>query len=71
MARRFSQRKEISYEETLAPGSKIHFLHNYHGTHIHDEVGLTPNGCKDDLPKWCDKEEVYIERPQGFDIEDR
>ena len=54
MARIFSQREEISYEETLALGIKVHLFQNYHGTCFHDEVELTLDGCKDDLPEWCD-----------------
>ena len=37
----------IDYEETLALGRKVHFHHNYHGTFFHDEVGYTPDRCKD------------------------
>ena len=47
VARRFSQREEIDYEETLAPGIKVHFHQNYHGTCFYDEVAYTPDGCKD------------------------
>ena len=47
VARRFSQREGIDYEETLAPGSKVYFHQNYHGTCFHDEVGYTLDGCKD------------------------
>ena len=54
VARGFSQKEGINSEETLAPGSKVHFLQNYHGTCIHDEVGLTPDGCEDNLLEWCD-----------------
>ena len=43
----FSQREGIDYEETLAPGSKVHFHQNYHGIFFLDEVGYTPDGCKD------------------------
>ena len=50
----FSQKEGIYYEETLAPGSKVHFHQNYHGTRFHDEVRSTPNGCKDKLPEWYD-----------------
>ena len=45
----FSQKEGIDYEETLAPGSK-----NCHGICFHDEVGSTPDGCKDNLPEWYD-----------------
>ena len=47
VARGFSQKEGIDSEETLAPGSKVHFLQNYHGNCFHDEVGYTPDGCKD------------------------
>ena len=71
MARRFSQRKEISYEETLAPGSKIHFLQNYHGTCFHDEVDIHQMDVKTAFLNGVIEEEVYIEQPQGFEVEDR
>ena len=38
VARGFSQKEGINSEETLAPGSKVHFLQNYHGSFFHDEV---------------------------------
>ena len=47
VARGFSQREGIDYEETLSLGRKAHFHWNYHGTCFHDEVGYTPYGCKD------------------------
>ena len=50
VAREFSQREGIDYEETFVPGSKVHFHQNYHGTCFHDEVESTIDGCKDDLP---------------------
>ena len=53
MARGY-KKEGINSEETLTPGSKVHFLQNYHGNCFHDEVELTLDGCKDDLPKWCD-----------------
>ena len=34
----FNQKDEINSEETLTPGSKVHFLQNYHGSFFHDEV---------------------------------
>ena len=40
------ERELIDYEETLAPGSKVHFHQNCHGNCFHDEVGYTPDGCK-------------------------
>ena len=36
VARGFSRREEIDYEETLAPRSKVHFHKNSHGTYFHD-----------------------------------
>ena len=38
VARGFSQKEGINSEETLTPGSKVHFLQNYHGSFFHDEV---------------------------------
>ena len=54
VARGFSEKEGINSEETLALGSKVHFLQNYHGSCIHDKVGLTPDGCEDNLPELCD-----------------
>ena len=34
-------------------------------------MGLTPDGCEDNLPDRVFEEEVYIEQPQGFEVEDR
>ena len=51
--------------------SKVHFHQSHHGTCFHDEVESTLDGCKDSLPEWCDEEEVDIEQPQGFEVEDR
>ena len=38
VARGFYQKEGTNYEETLTPGSKVHFLQNYHGSFFHDEV---------------------------------
>ena len=38
VARGFYQKEGINSEETLTPGSKVHFLQNYHGSFFHDEV---------------------------------
>ena len=38
VARGFYQKEGINYEETLNPGSKVHFLQNYHGSFFHGEV---------------------------------
>ena len=54
VARGFSKKEGINFEETVALGSKVHFLQNYHGSCIHDKVGLTPDGCEDNLPELCD-----------------
>ena len=38
VARGFYEKEGINSEETLTPGSKVHFLQNYHGSFFHDEV---------------------------------
>ena len=38
VARGFFKKKGINSEETLTPGSKVHFLQNYHGSFFHGEV---------------------------------
>ena len=38
MARGFYKKEGINSEETLTPGSKVHFLQNYDGSCFHDEV---------------------------------
>ena len=42
VARGFYQKEGINSEETLTPGSKVHFLQNYHGSFFHDEVKTSP-----------------------------
>ena len=34
-------------------------------------MGLTPDGCEDNLLNAVIEEEVYIEQPQGFEVEDK
>ena len=41
VARGFYQKEGINSEETLTPGSKVHFLQNYHGSFCHDEVNTS------------------------------
>ena len=38
VARGFYKEGGINSEETLTPGSKVHFLQNYDGSCFHDEV---------------------------------
>ena len=38
VARGFYKKEGINFEETLTPGSKVHFLQNYDGSCFHDEV---------------------------------
>ena len=47
VARGFYQKEGINSEKTLTPGSKVHFLQNYHGSFFHAEV-------KTSLPQWYD-----------------
>ena len=35
---RLVAKEGINSEKTLTPGSKVHFLQNYHGSFFHDEV---------------------------------
>ena len=43
VARGFSQKEGIDYEEKFCSSSKVHFHQNYHGTCFHDEIILTLN----------------------------
>ena len=54
VARGFSQKKGIDYEETFAPVAQYTSIRIIIGTCIHDEVGLTPDGCENNFSKWCD-----------------
>ena len=54
VARGFSQKEGIDYEETFAPIARYTSIRAINGTCIHDEVGLTPDGCEEILPEWCD-----------------
>ena len=47
VARGFYKKEGTNFEETLTPGSKVHFLQNHDDSCFHDEVGYTPDGCKD------------------------
>ena len=38
VAKGFYKKEGINSEETLTPGSKVHFLQNYNGCFFHDEV---------------------------------
>ena len=38
VARGFYKKEGINFEETLTPGSKVHFLQKYDGSFFHDEV---------------------------------
>ena len=38
VARGFFQKEGINSEEIFTPGSKVHFLQNYHGSFFHGEV---------------------------------
>ena len=49
VARGFYKKEGISSKETLTPGSKVHFLQNYDGSCFHDEVGITPDECENNL----------------------
>ena len=49
VARGFSKKEGIYYE-IIFSSSKVHFLQNHQGSFFHDEMRLTPDGCKDILP---------------------
>ena len=53
VARGFSQKEGIDYEETFAPIARYTLIRP-NGTCIHDEVGLTPDGCENNFSEWCD-----------------
>ena len=41
MATGFYKKEGINSEETLTPGSKVHFLQKYDGSFFHDEVNTS------------------------------
>ena len=53
MARGFHHKEGINSEETLTPGSKVHFLQYYHGSCFHDEV-------KTNLPYWYGRIDSFL-----------
>ena len=70
VARGFSQKEGIDYEETFAPISRY--------TSIRSVLALATlmklkikYGCQDCLLEWCVEEEVYVEQPLSFETQDR
>ena len=54
VARGFSQKEGIDYEETFAPVIRYTSIRTIMALAFHGEVEYTPDGCKDNHPKWCD-----------------
>ena len=50
VARGFSQKEGIDYEQTFILVARYTCIRTIMPTSFHDEVGITPNECKDSLP---------------------
>ena len=62
----FSQKEDIDYEDTFSPVARYSFIQTIEmGWHVHQMDSKTTflNGVIE--------EEVYIEQPKGFDVENR
>ena len=71
MARGFSQKEEIDYEETFAPVARYTLIRNIMALASMMKWNLHQMDVKTTFLNGVIEEEVYIEQPQGFEVEDR
>ena len=71
MARGFSQREGIDYEETFSPVSRYTSIRTIIALTTKMKWKLHQMDVKTTFLNGVIEEEVYIEQPQGFEVEDR
>jgi hypothetical protein len=71
VARGFSQKEGIDYEETFAPVAKYTSIRTIIALAAKMKWKLHQTGRKTLFLNGVIEEEVYIEQPQGFEVEDR
>jgi hypothetical protein len=71
VARGFSQKEGIDYEETFTPIARYTSIRTITALAAKMKWKLHQMDVKTTFPNGVIKEEVYIEQPQGFEVEDR
>jgi hypothetical protein len=71
VARGFSQKEGIHYEETFAPVARYTSIRTIIALATKMEWKLHQMNVKTTFLNGVIEEEVYIEQPQGFEVEDR
>jgi hypothetical protein len=71
VTRGFSQKEGIDYEETFAPVARYTSIRTIIALAAKMKWKLHQMDVKTTFPNGVLKEEVYIEQPQGFEVEDR
>jgi hypothetical protein len=71
VARGFSQKEGINYEETFTPMAKYTSIKTIIALATKMKWKLHQKDVKTNFLNGVIKEEVYIEKPQGFEVEDR
>ena len=71
MARGFSQKEGIDYEETFAPVARYTSIRTIMALASMTKWDLHQMDVKTAFLNGVIEEEVYIEQPQGFEVEDR
>jgi hypothetical protein len=70
VAKGFSQREGVDYEETFRPSGQIFINQDYYFFSSKDGLARSRDGHEDCLNGVVEKE-VYVEQPEGFEVGDR